>query len=367
MEPSLTSPKKTLFFIPDISGFTQFISDRDFQHQQYIIAELLEVLIETNPLNLKVNEVEGDAILFYHTGDSPPLSDLVHQSEKMYLAFHNHLKKYGVSRLCNCPTCKSASRLTLKFIAHHGEGAFHKIKDREKIFGTDVILVHRLLKNSIPEREYLLVTDSIKSNNAEPARGEINWTSGSESYDSGQVGFYYFPLDSWYDKVPEPILPEPIIYRVKQPLLHSVDIAAPVEIVYDSLIDLSQRRHYMVGLKGLSVKDAEHNRLNRICTTFQCSMEHEKCTFETSGVEITDNGVSFSETFKEHPITFDYILRRNADHTSLSLKIHPDLKIPKKWLFDLIMRRTMNNDSKQTLKNLKAYCERKVLIEKSDR
>jgi hypothetical protein len=363
MEASGTTPKKTLFFIPDISGFTQFISDRDFQHQQYIIAELLEVLIETNPLNLKVNEVEGDAILFFQTGDAPPLRDLMDQSEKMYLAFHNHLKKYGVSRLCNCNTCKSASRLTLKFIAHHGEGAFHKIKDREKIFGTDVILVHRLLKNSIPDREYLLVTDSIPSNTARPSPTEIDWKSGSETYDSGHISFRYFPLDSWYDKVPEPVLPEPTIYRVKQPLSHSVDIAAPVEIVYDSLIDLSQRKHYMVGLKGLSVKDAGHNRLNRICTTFQCSMEHEKCTFETSGVEITDNGVSFSETFKEHPITFDYVLQRHHDHTSLFLKIHPALKIPKKWLFDLIMKRMINNDSKRTLKNLKAYCESKVIIE----
>ena len=359
MQPSTPIPSKTFFFIPDITGFTQFISDRDFQHQQYIVAELLEVLIETNPLHLKVNEVEGDAILFYLPGDAPPLRDLLDQAEKMYLAFHSHLKKYGVSRLCNCPTCKSASRLTLKFIAHQGEGAFHKVKDREKIFGTDVILVHRLLKNSIPDREYLLITDTVH-NAATPSPSDGEWKNGTEVYDFGPVSYKYIPLESWYVNVPDPVLPEPTVYRVKQPAVHTIDIAVPMEKVYDTLIDLSQRSQFMVGMKGLTIKDKQHNRLNRICTTFQCSMEHDKCTFETSGVAVSDTSIRFSETVKEQPITFDYLLKRNNDHTSLSLSIHPDFRIPRKWLFDMLMKRKLISESKQTLQNLRRYCEEKV-------
>src|SRR6188474_2355506 len=110
MESSGSTLQSAFLFIPDISGFTHFIGDRDFQHGQHIIAELLEVLIEANQLNLKVNEVEGDAIFFYRLGAAPEIRDLISQSEKMYDAFHTHLKKYGVSRLCNCPTCQSASR-----------------------------------------------------------------------------------------------------------------------------------------------------------------------------------------------------------------------------------------------------------------
>lgn len=56
------STKNAFLFIPDITGFTRFISDRDFEHGQHIMAELLEVLIEANDLNLTVNEVEGDAV-----------------------------------------------------------------------------------------------------------------------------------------------------------------------------------------------------------------------------------------------------------------------------------------------------------------
>lgn len=356
MESPSSVSKPVFFFIPDISGFTSFISDRDFQHQQYIIAELLEVLLETNPLGLQVNEVEGDAIFFYKAGAAPSMDDLVNQANQMYLAFHHHLKKYGVSRLCNCPTCKSASRLTLKFIAHQGTASIHYIKEREKLFGKDVILVHRLLKNNIPQREYLLVTDSMP---VHPASLPEAWQPSYEQYDFGDVHFRYLPLDSWYSSVPEPTTPAATVYRVTKPQIHTINIAAPIEAVYDSLIDLSQRKLYMVGMKGLSISDNKHNQLNRICTTFECSMEHDKCTFETSSVERTDDRLSFSETFKEHPITFEYLLERNDDHTSLSLEIHPALRIPKKWLFDLMIRRKLNKDSKQTLANLKRYCEEK--------
>ena len=40
------NPKPALLFIPDISGFTQFVKATDVAHSQHIIEELLEKLIE---------------------------------------------------------------------------------------------------------------------------------------------------------------------------------------------------------------------------------------------------------------------------------------------------------------------------------
>ena len=39
---------QSLFFIPDISGYTNFIQTTEIEHSQHVIAELLEVLIEAN-------------------------------------------------------------------------------------------------------------------------------------------------------------------------------------------------------------------------------------------------------------------------------------------------------------------------------
>ena len=42
----------TLIFIPDISGFTEFVNQTAIEHSQHIISELLEIIIDANQLEL---------------------------------------------------------------------------------------------------------------------------------------------------------------------------------------------------------------------------------------------------------------------------------------------------------------------------
>lgn len=48
---------KALYFMPDISGFTEFVNSTDIEHSRYIISELLEGLIDSNIINLQLAEV----------------------------------------------------------------------------------------------------------------------------------------------------------------------------------------------------------------------------------------------------------------------------------------------------------------------
>jgi hypothetical protein len=246
MEKS-TDAKNALLFVPDISGFTQFINDRQIQHNHRIIAELLEILIESNRLDLKVNEIEGDAILFYRLGKPPFVSDIVEQSKNMYVAFHKHLKKYGISRICNCAACNTAGRLTLKTVAHYGSLSFQKIKNQEKLFGPDVITLHRLLKNDVPDHEYILLTESITGEKLQTDNIEnrVSWNRGSANYDVGEVNYSYASLRPVYSEIPEAELPTVKKYRSKSPMVYNIEINAPIDIVYDSLIDLNQRVQWM--------------------------------------------------------------------------------------------------------------------------
>ena len=66
-------PEQGLIFIPDISGFSRFVTRTEIDHSRLIVQELLETLIEANEIGLEVSEIEGDAILFYRYGDAPPL------------------------------------------------------------------------------------------------------------------------------------------------------------------------------------------------------------------------------------------------------------------------------------------------------
>ena len=88
-------PQPALLFMPDISGFTQFVNETEILHSQHIVQELLEILIDSNHLNLEVCEVEGDAIFFYRFGDKPDLKGLLLQVEKMFIRFHVQHQQNG--------------------------------------------------------------------------------------------------------------------------------------------------------------------------------------------------------------------------------------------------------------------------------
>ena len=56
--------------------------------------------------------------------------------------------------------CKNFDQLKLKIVVHSGEALFHQIGGFPDISSVDVILVHRLLKNSIKSDEYVLMTEA---------------------------------------------------------------------------------------------------------------------------------------------------------------------------------------------------------------
>src|SRR6476620_8514449 len=113
--------QSALLFMPDISGFTQFVNETEIIHSQHIIKELLEILIESNQIDLQVGEIEGDAIFFYKLCEKPGVKILLEQVEGMFTRFHQHLKLYDHRRICPCGASKTAVDLTLKVVAHFGE------------------------------------------------------------------------------------------------------------------------------------------------------------------------------------------------------------------------------------------------------
>src|SRR5919112_729931 len=152
-----------LLFIPDISGFTRFVTETEIGHSRLIIQELLEILINANQTGLEISEIEGDAILFYKFGEPPALEELYKQVEKMFCAFHRYLIAYDHRRICQCKACTSAINLSLKVITHYGEFTGYNVKNFSKLIGRDVIVAHQLLKNDIEQHEYWLVTQDLVS------------------------------------------------------------------------------------------------------------------------------------------------------------------------------------------------------------
>ncbi|SDR68195.1 Protein of unknown function [Gillisia sp. Hel1_33_143] len=148
-----------LLLIPDITGFTKYIAAADLQYSQVNIALLLEAILENNKLGLQVSEIEGDAILFYSFENDHSVDEIIDQCFSMHRAFHHQLKKI-IATDCSCGACALLGELSLKFILHYGEMGSVMINDFCKLYGAEVIVAHRLLKNELSMKEYILATEN---------------------------------------------------------------------------------------------------------------------------------------------------------------------------------------------------------------
>ncbi len=148
-----------VILIPDISGFTRYVANSDIEHSQDKIAFLLESVLDNNFLDFEVSEIEGDAILFYKIKPSCSGMEILHQCRLMFTAFHQKLDELKMSG-CKCRSCQGLDTLSLKFVIHYGKVGSIMVKNYCKLFGRDLIIAHRLLKNNINSKEYILFTES---------------------------------------------------------------------------------------------------------------------------------------------------------------------------------------------------------------
>src|SRR4029078_1349587 len=68
-----------------------------------------------------------------------------------YFAFRRLLRDISRASTCECNACVLVPKLDLKVVAHHGEVVPQRIGGWEERVGSDVIVVHRLLKNHVVE------------------------------------------------------------------------------------------------------------------------------------------------------------------------------------------------------------------------
>jgi hypothetical protein len=135
-------------------------------HAEKIVGNLLEAVISEAKEPLQIHELLGDAVTMYAPADpSQSIAEQIYaQMQRMHTAFNStesdHISECS---LCACEACNNIDKLKLKIIAHVGEAAFTKVGGMKKISGENVILTHRWLKNSIPSREYFLLTEEFAS------------------------------------------------------------------------------------------------------------------------------------------------------------------------------------------------------------
>lgn len=142
--------RRGYLLLADISGYTAFLVGTELEHADAIVHELTALIRERLSPPMRFVKLEGDAVFCY--ADETTFEDgerLIELIETCYFDFSNRLLDMTRATTCRCAACASIGSLDLKFVAHFGTYVLSADHDREALAGPDVILAHRLLKNTV--------------------------------------------------------------------------------------------------------------------------------------------------------------------------------------------------------------------------
>lgn len=175
--------------LADISGYSSFVQQTEVDHSWSIVHELLDTMVRSLDGRMAVSQVEGDAILFISGLTTP---EVIEALKSTFVAFHRRLRDMNTVTTCPCNACANIGILKLKFVVHHGKFSRQRLGNVEQLHGADVIIPHRLLKNKVPSKEYLLVTDAVLQRLPDSERRRF--LPHTEQFDVGAIAGGYVDI-----------------------------------------------------------------------------------------------------------------------------------------------------------------------------
>lgn len=235
----MNAVEQGLLVVADVSGYTRYLSGVELDHSHDILADLIGIVTDRLGGSLRVVKLEGDAV--FCCGDGASLLGNLHDC---YSAFARRQQTIGLNTSCGCDACRRISDLDLKFVAHHGSFVEHEVAGRKELVGPDVIMVHRMLKNSVAEsfglRGYALLSDACVASLGIERAG---LREHSERYDViGEVRGVVIDLEEHWRATAAVKLADD-----DADIVLSANVAAPVASVWDSLTDAAKQLRWRVG------------------------------------------------------------------------------------------------------------------------
>ena len=203
--------KRVALVLADISGYTRFMKmhTTSLLHAEVIIADLLEAVLDHTQYPLTLSKLEGDAAFLYVTLDAGSdaravAQDVLRQVAAFIDAFKVRERELIACMACACEACRNIQQLKIKAFLHVGQAVIKKIRQFEDLGGEDAIVIHRLLKNSIPAKEYIIMTEAFY----ELSGGLAGRTPEARTEECEGIG--PVPIRVYYPTGEEPPLPPPL-------------------------------------------------------------------------------------------------------------------------------------------------------------
>jgi Protein of unknown function (DUF2652) len=259
----LHQPEPACLVIADISGYTGFLAGAELDHAQDILADLMATVVGAFRPTFKLAKLEGDAAFAYkltETVDSAQLQDTV---ERCYFAFRRRLRDVQRASSCECNACVLVPSLDLKVVAHHGRIVRQRIGGWEELVGSDVIVVHRLLKNHVQDATgfaaYALYSEACVAAMGLEDPASAGLIEHREEFEGvGEVvGWVRDFHAAWTAELERGRI---VVAGKEVAKTYSMDVVAPQAIAWDWITSPARRIQWQYGATGIQMVDGTAGR-----------------------------------------------------------------------------------------------------------
>ena len=246
----MLQPEPVCLLIADISGYTSYLAGVELDHSQDILADLIGTIVTALRPTFRLAKLEGDAAFVYAPAGKLDGSLLLDTVERCYFGFRRRRRDVRQATSCSCNACVRIPDLNLKFVVHHGMALRQRVAGREEMLGSDVIVVHRLLKNEVVERlgisAYALFTQATADAVAiDPAA--LGMQPLAETYEHlGEVGTWVHDLEGRWQE--EEARQRVFVTLEASWLTFSVATTAPPQLAWEFLTAPGRRPSWQVGV-----------------------------------------------------------------------------------------------------------------------
>jgi hypothetical protein len=151
-----------LLLIADLSGYTGYLANAEPEEAPLIAGDLVETVVSSLVPPFRLAGLEGDAAFLHVDPSAVDGPGLLAAIGSTYEAFRHRVETLRLATSCECSACRTVPDLDLKFFVHVGAVLHQRIAGRDELAGREVILVHRLMKDSAPAHagatSYALIT-----------------------------------------------------------------------------------------------------------------------------------------------------------------------------------------------------------------
>ncbi len=182
--------------------------------------------------------------------------------ERCYFGFRRRRRDVRQATSCECNACVRIPDLNLKFVVHYGVAIQQRVAGRQELLGSDVIVVHRLLKNEVVEKleisAYALITQKcIDVTDLDP--GALGMHEITESYDRiGDVPAWVHDLERRWQG--EEARQRVFVSPGESMLTISVPTSVPPQVAWEYLTTPGLRTRWQFGVTDVIVEGSTGGR-----------------------------------------------------------------------------------------------------------